>query len=638
MTMRMRIQTTPFGSFTDVDLVTLRAARFTYRASYGQPASLSWVMYQPQHTFPLGIRSFVQFWDDAANGPNGSPQSSSNPLFEGFIEEVQPTDSNLVSLVAYDPTYESTRNVTIMNLAYQPGTVPTIPPSEQSGSMPRLIFNATIDNDDDFAFCEGFNYNVGGLIQTILDWTYQPLYWFNAAPGDGSDLGNDVPYVLGDLTVTGFGYQPQEKEVFESESPRSAVDRLLRYAPQFRLIWTPGSRKWRFFDITASPTTTLTINESAGNPQVLSFEVNRSLEGRYTAVRFFGPEVSVYTEAKLSDSSLTDISPYHMLQSLGGGLEIDGMNVFQITDPALRNVARLLPTEYYIQNGPYAFSTTRSCSLQAYFPSSADFGQAGWVTINGWILDGHNGIISVGAGNWIYRYTPTPSTPGGPQYQNPTDVKFIYGSLSSPLQFRYPATGFQGTAYTVANIQNELKLYDEMLAIGYEYNNPVTSTARLAQFAKLAEYELTMRQDIVYTGGATLDGCRYEFAGLNKRINFAGKDMSGGTITTGWESINAMLTDVEIDFDQQLTTLTLSSDQMELAGLDVEEAKKRLKIRALEQRYYSFASFQTIIRERRMGENYNGFDQFAPVWETQINVQSGFYYVDQVSGAVDSSI
>jgi hypothetical protein len=119
------------------------------------------------------------------------------------------------------------------------------------------------------------------------------------------------------------------------------------------------------------------------------------------------------------------------------------------------------------------------------------------------------------------------------------------------------------------------------LAIGYERGIPFSTPARLAQFQQLADIMQAQRRDIVYAGGCTLDGLQYEFQRLNQAISFAALDGDGNPLTTGWEAIQALLTDVEYDYDQGITTLQFSSDQLELAGFDAEFLKHRLKIKAL---------------------------------------------------------
>ena len=54
------------------------------------------------------------------------------------------------------------------------------------------------------------------------------------------------------------------------------------------------------------------------------------------------------------------------------------------------------------------------------------------------------------------------------------------------------------------------------------------------------------------------------------------------TLITGWEDVNATLTDVVYDYTARATILTFSSDQMELIGWDVDLLKERLRVVALD--------------------------------------------------------
>lgn len=628
----METQATAFGSYTAVDFTAQRIGQLKLQISYQHPARLSWVQQKPQHTFPIGIRSFVRLWDDAANGPDGNPQSSSNPIFEGFVMEVNPgSESNEVQYVAYDPTRFSAQQFNVSSLAWNSGTVPTDAPTTSAGSYPRLVFNSKIDNDDDAAYQRLTDASVGDMLGTIFDDSYQPLYWTNAAPGDGTDAGNGSPYETGDLTALAF--RPQEKEVFESETVRGAVTRLLRHYPSWRLLWYPGTRKWRFGDITASPEVTLTLNDWDASNVVLSLNLERSLEQRYTAVHFYGPQTTVTTVSSIGGGTLTDISDGPLLQNnIATCCDVPGKNKWQITNTDARQIARVLPEFITVQTSDYSFVSVRTAQLEGYWPESSQW-PAGWRVITGWYINAKTGTVFLPDGIYAYRYNSRPAG-GSPHYENPTDVRFTYGKFENPIQVRYPTSGFSGTAYDVAGIANQMEIYAEDLAVGYEYGQPVTTATRLAQFQILAEYLHKLHKDIVYVGGVTLDGCRYEFGRLDKRINIAAVDGNGGTVTTGWESIGALLTDVEIDFGEQLTTLQFSSDHASLIALDVEEAKRRLKIRALERVEFVNATFQTTIRNRRIGEQDRGFSQLKDVHETNMQVDYQTAWVDPVTGEV----
>jgi hypothetical protein len=72
---------------------------------------------------------------------------------------------------------------------------------------------------------------------------------------------------------------------------------------------------------------------------------------------------------------------------------------------------------------------------------------------------------------------------------------------------------------------------------------------------------------------------------LNRRVNIDAIDANGGNVATGWESIGAIVTSVELDIENKLTTLQFSTDQAELIGIDIESQKRALKIRALNPVY-----------------------------------------------------
>jgi hypothetical protein len=73
-------------------------------------------------------------------------------------------------------------------------------------------------------------------------------------------------------------------------------------------------------------------------------------------------------------------------------------------------------------------------------------------------------------------------------------------------------------------------------------------------------------------------------------VNLAALDDDGGTLTTGWEAVGAIVTDVEYNFSDRTTQLTFSADQMETLGLDVQQLKDRLRIRpATLQFFFNFS-------------------------------------------------
>lgn len=624
MALRMEMQTTAGGSFTTVDIAALKLHDFRLRVGYSHPITLTFNAVAAGHTYPLGIRNFIRVWDDASNTPDGSPQSNTNPAFEGFIETVTPIDSNIVSMTAYDPSYEAGRSFPIMAQPWQSSGGSIV---EGVTSFPRAVYNSTIRADEDWAFEREHNASCGRIIKLILDDQYLPLNYFNAA--------NSPAYDSTELST--LDYIPQEKEVFDTEAVRSGIERVLRYHPNRRLLWRAGARQWRFPDLTTAPQVTLTLNESGG--PVMNLDITRSLANRYTAIRFYGPITSTLTVASTQDGSLADISDSVALQyNPPTCCNVTGMNRWIITDPNKRNIANRLPGYQLVQVGDYALQFTDEPVLLGYWPTTTNAGQSGWRVILGWYwVDKAAGVLGLPPGLFAVRYNPSPVA-GQPTWENPSYIKLIYGVAASPLQVRYPTSGFEGTAYSVANIQNEKKVYDEMLAAYWDNFNVITTASRLAKYTTLAQYMLSTMKDIVYAGSVVLDGIDWSYLWLNKRLNFAAHDADGNAITTGWEDVNAYLTDVEYDFDSRLTTLSFNSDHLEMIGLDMEQAKKRLQIRAVEMRQTPITySLTTRIRNRTIGEGgRGGFSSQWNVMETTLQVDGGqAYFVDPTTGAVE---
>jgi hypothetical protein len=583
-----------YGTWTEFNTAATPLYGLQLRLGYSRPGELRFLLAAAEHTLPLTMANLIRVWDDAGTNPEtGSVFSASAPLFLGWIEEVNPgDDGHTIEIVAYDPTVRVMNFTPVMSGPWSAGTPPTTWPLEGANTFPRLVFNATIDNDDDYAYEREHAASVGKIIQTILADAKEPMKWLGAAPQDGSNPWDAADFDPSNLTGLN-AIIPQEKVVFESENVRSAIERVLAFAPGWKFLYHPSTRRWRFRDLTAATAETLTLNRSndSGGTQkvVLSKELRRSLEGRYTAIKLYGPPTQLITTATTENGSLTDVSdwPYFL-----PGTATLAKNKWRITDVAKRSILRTLPEFIDISINPQMTAQgvtsvrVKSPQLQVYFPTPADSGAAreGWYTVTGWYADAVNGIITT------YLPVAWRNTITG-AYQNPTHVRFVYAYPEVRLGVRAPALvppdtlgTYEGTAYTVFGITNTKREYDELLATNYEYNNPQTTTQRLAKYQTLANEILKARKDATYTGGLTLDGVQYGYVLLNKRINLTAVNQDNVAITTGWEAINAWLTDVELDFSSSLTMLTINSDQSEMLGFDTEALKSRLRIKALEKR------------------------------------------------------
>lgn len=272
MTIHLEYQSELGGSFAEVDLTASRVGPFVCKFSDSHAAVLEFDVVAAQHTYPLELRRYIRLWDDAGTTPDGIAQSSGNPLFEGFIWEIQPAASNLLKYVAYDPSQMSGKEIMVMSVPWDPSSGLGIPPEPGFSAVPRLIVNATIDNDADYAFSRGDQLTVGQIIQLVLDDAIEPLRWYQAAPGSGP------AYQTADLA--NFTFVPQEKTVATNESIRSFLDRLTQqYYPEYAFRWDPGTHDWRWYSRLTGIPVTLTLNDTGDENVVISMELHRSLEG-----------------------------------------------------------------------------------------------------------------------------------------------------------------------------------------------------------------------------------------------------------------------------------------------------------------------------------------------------------------------
>jgi hypothetical protein len=588
VTVHFEIQTEPFGEFTELDVSTLGMLAPRLTIGYDHPARFAFSLNAPQTTRPIPELTFVRLWIEGES-IRGAAQSASNPLFEGFVESVQEPESNRLDYECYDPTYRAAKEVRLFNAPWEPGDVVEMTrPYPTVGALPRLVYNCKNDADDDYPHSVGQDGTVGEILAGILEYSYNPLVWRNAAPGDGTVEGAFLPYDPDDLTP--FDFKPQEKLVFQSEGVRSCLERVRRYEPRMRLLWEPGSRRWRFVKIDSSPITTLRLNDPAVDFPVLSLEMQSSVENCHSAVRIFGPETNtletfLWTLPEEDDED----PPENTHQPLGDPVDLQtwgdssGFHTertwsqWQIIPAVKRRGAKMLPQWVTVPVNSYEYLPVRSPTLQV----SYDRGNS-WVTAGNVWFDFLNGIGTFqGTLPWYKHPTARPGTTQ--TVYAPNAVRVIWAPYAPCLEVRVPAEGWEGTAFTQFGLMQELQQYDESLATGVEWGTPVTTEARLEQFRKYARSQLDEIKNVVWAGGLVLDGLDFSFANLDRRVSLTANDGSGGTTEIGWENINAILTNVEYDLSQGTTSLTFSSDWLELLGVDPGELKARLKIKALEQ-------------------------------------------------------
>ncbi len=626
MALHLWFQSTLGGSFVGIDLAAARVGNFRLKVSDSHPAILEFDIAQPQHTMPLALRGYVSFWDDAGTTPDAVPQGIGNPLFEGFVWDIQPTESNGLHYICYDPSHMAGKEVPIMSTAWDASTGPGAPPLPGVGAVPRLILNNAIENDVDWSYERAHDLTVGQIIALVFDDALHPLRWYQAMPSA------DNAYVSSELDL--FTAIPQEKIVSTNESIRTFIDRLTQqYYPEYAFRWDPGSRWWRWYSRLTAPEVTLVLNDPDNANTVLSMELHRSLDGRYPAVEFRGPTRTDVIDASTLDGSLSITSAPTILETYtdaGGGGTSNAYTQFQITNPLWRRGAKRLPSTYLVREHEYFWAATQSPTFLISFDAGST-----WQGLESVFFDFQNGIVQIPDGLYPYfwsdhRLDPTSSR----QFWTPNAYRLIWAKYSDPIIVRRPASGFVGTSHTVAGATNVRYIYDEMLAVGYNrVGTPVTTSTRIAQFEALGDNILAACKDIAYAGGCQLDGLKYDFFKLQKCINLAAVDADGATLTTGWESIKAILTDVEYDFAEQTTTLTFSQDQLTAWGDNIDLLKQRLKIGYVEM----FRDIRWQMQWRTLETVYSNKPEKPKVWSGLTYTDRDLYY-DPRMGTVEEAL
>ncbi|MBX9770797.1 MAG: hypothetical protein K2X29_05475 [Candidatus Obscuribacterales bacterium] len=560
-----------------------------YTIDYSTPRVLSFSIAGENHlSTPIPLRSAFSVWD--------SDYSATVPIFEGFVAEIQMTpESNIVNYLCYDATWKA-NDITILSAA-----------ATDSTATPRLIFNAT-DEDSDFPSNRNLSSStaisfssVGEIINTILTDTYTPLVLGIAAPP--LNIGGDA-FVLTDLNLLDF--KPQDKVVFQSEKVRTGITRLLQFMPNFRLLFLPSTRKWRFFDVFASPLELLTLNDFTQSELVLTMQLQRISQDRYPAVRIRGPEVPKMAIAQTGLSPDLGASPqvYDGITITPASLDPDWTfsqtAQFEASGPlalnignagliwklnsafSIKRIGRVLPRTIAVPQGggltgSFLFTVERLPILLYTFGELDSNSKQIWYNVGGLNINYQLGIIT--APTRLFQDKGTSATP---RWKLPTNAMFVFPSFDPPFEARFPASGFDGTSATVGGSDAVLEIFDDSLSIGYHLGIPITSTSRINEFKKLAEYIHKTKKDIAYSGSIVLLGIHYKYLDLNKRINITAVNENGQPLTTGLESMNAPLTQVEYDYSDGIgkTILSLNSDMAAYLLTDIESQKRFLGIRA----------------------------------------------------------
>jgi hypothetical protein len=599
-------------TWTDLSIETLGIHSFRLSMGYSAPAKLSFVIEADSHTIPLDYSDYVRFWDDSAKLPDGTTdQSSSNPIFEGWIEEVTPgNDPTGVVVVAYDPTYRASRKSIVMSQAAVVADPTSDFPIDGEASFPRAVWNCPNINDPDYAFSIGQDYSLGKIIQTILDNATLPLKHLNAAPSSGTPYStSDIGSESGGVWTGNLQVKPEEKIVATSESPRSLIERLLStYEPTCRLLFEPGTRKWRIHKLTDASDITITVNDPTETVPVIACEVRRSAEGRHSAVKVYGPQGVEWKQAVWNgpgSSTGNTLEPISAdIYSIGViGEAAQCYWSFEITDTDFNAIGQKgpypisIPTSYFGEVLAGGDITVQLMTVyeDTVFPALVVEYPGGFRSVMIAYLDPRNGIVQIPSGQCLYLFDPDAV---GNRYVMPVSVTLHYPNLTDPITVRSPSSGFSGTVYTIGGIESEYKEYNESLAVDYQYGVPITTGTRITRMQKYADQLLNERKDLVHSGAIRFAGTDYRFVWLNRQVNVTAIKEDGTALTTGWESIGAWATDCEIDYEEMVTTVSMHTDQMELFGLDPEQLKRKLGIRpASWQVFFNWSVFYYYSRQ-----------------------------------------
>jgi hypothetical protein len=529
--------------------------------SYNHPHSLRFTVCTDQHSIPFQFNEGVKFFDTRFH--------STEPLFVGHVRRIIPQASKEVVIECLDPSARAAEELYIFDgLA----TDPTV--------VPRCVYNCTQDTDDDYAWNQiAISYATSSQssgLPSIITPIYPTVAQILQNLFDNQE-SNLIPLTLSGSSATPYDntgassldYQPQEKIVFDSENLLSGIQRLLQLYPQYRLFYDPSSYKWKLHLPWDASAQTITLNSLSETHPVLSLNLDRGLERRYTAVSLYGKREMEYADVSTTGGGLTPLPDPSGLTRR-----------WQITDPTKRHITRRINPGRWIPvvipqgNAGVLFTLVFFTEPALLF--SFDNGETYRIASDA-RFDPGKGIAEV-------SYYPlwTEANPSATP-QQPDDVRLVYCYYTAAIILREPTTGYEGTAYTQFAIEKERRFYHEFLNTGYLKWDTVTAAQKQTQYRKLAKNFLRASKDVIYSGGATLLGLDFRWARLNKRLNLAAVNANGGSLTTGWENAGAVVTDVEYDYGRDgvgATTLTFSSDWSQFSYQDIDTLRKVLKIKA----------------------------------------------------------
>jgi hypothetical protein len=184
-----------------------------------------------------------------------------------------------------------------------------------------------------------------------------------------------------------------------------------------------------------------------------------------------------------------------------------------------------------------------------------DAGGSGYTTPPFVAIGVSNGYLVTNNPICTYYATPAQLAAGGSAIPPPGDIKVLIPYSRGALSVTAPASGFEGTAYTVDGIERTL-------VIDYPQWQDKGDTARMAL---LAQEKLDSQKDTVIEGQLTIWDKDTSWLTLVRALNIA---RDGGT--TGWEAIAAPVRGVTLEYQDRskewLTRLRFSTRRRPFTG------------------------------------------------------------------------
>ena len=266
------------AAWQPVDIDAAGIADFVLKTSTESPHSLTFTAQQPQHIVSIGGVSDHKLIRLRADDYDGGGGLGVDPLFEGIVHPEPTSETIGVNFTALDPTAYT--NHPLFSYGWKLDTGEVVP---KTGGRPRVCWNCKQDTDDDYTWSRSYNSTMAEIIAEMFDDQQPALELEFSGPAGGGDAYNAADF-------SGMDLIPQDKLVFESEGLRSALSRTFQeHYPNARIVWEPGTRLWRITDLKTATEVTLTLNDPTATDVVLSCQLRRSLEDRYTAVEIYGP-------------------------------------------------------------------------------------------------------------------------------------------------------------------------------------------------------------------------------------------------------------------------------------------------------------------------------------------------------------